>query len=113
MYVVYFSALLFLFFCHLAIQFKDRSACFNILLSDDFLFLPFYQVGLYILCCGELSDLLDTLRVEDILGAEKFYFCLLEKIYRAVIEDISVKICSDDVQNFGSEFTSSLVQLNE
>ncbi len=62
---------------------------------------------------GELGDLADALRVEDVLGVELVHRGLLEVVDRGVFEGVAVEVGADHVEDAVAELVAVGVQVGE
>ena len=66
---------------------------------------------LHVLHRGDLGDLPDALRVQDVVLVERLERRLLEEVDRGVVEDVAVQVLADDLDDLVLELVALRVEL--
>ena len=94
----------------LAFQFEDRFAGLDVLLLDRLFLLAGDIVGQHGLRGRLVCNLLDALRVEDVLRVELIDGRLLEVVDGRVVEDVAVEVAADDLNDLVLEVVALLIE---
>ena len=99
--------------CELALKLQDGLLRLHILLFDDLFLIALDLVGQLCLCGGQLSDLFDAFRIQDVFWIEILQLGLLEEVDGAVVESKAVQISADDFQDLVLKGAAFIVELDE
>lgn len=95
------------------LQFEDRLAGVDVLARDLLLFVAAEFVGAHVLDRGQLGDLADTLRVQDVRRVQRRHRRLLEVVDRRVLEAVPVQVGADDADDLVAELVALGVEVDE
>jgi len=98
-----FTLLLFFGFDLLSFQSKDCFASFNVLLLERLFFFTLDEVGTSDLFGSQISNLLDTFGVENVVGIQLLKIGLLKVVNRSIVKHVAVKVSADDAQDLLAE----------
>ncbi len=97
----------------LALQRQQRFTRFHVLLGDGELFVLLQLVGHHVLRGGQLGNLADTLRVEDVELVQQRLRSLFQVVDRHVFQHVAVEIVADYRDDLVAEFLALLEQFGE
>ncbi|WP_258012089.1 hypothetical protein [Stenotrophomonas maltophilia] len=97
----------------LAFQRQQRFTCLHILLGDGELFVLFQLVGHHVLRGGQLGDLADALRVENVELVQQRLRRLLQVVDRHVFQHVAIEVVADHRDDLVAEFLALLEQFGE
>ena len=97
----------------LTLKFKNRLTGFDVLLLNDLFLISLNVIRKLGLSCCELSDLFNTLGIENIIGVEHAQWSLLKIINRCVIKNESIQIGSNDFQDLVTKGVAIFVEGDE
>jgi hypothetical protein len=89
----------------LLLELEHRLVGGEVLAADLHALLLTELVGLHVLARGDLGDLADALRVEDVLRVERARGGLLEEVDGRVVEHEAVEILADDLDDLVAELS--------
>src|SRR3989344_852829 len=97
----------------LTLKSQGRLAGLHVLLLDRQLFVALQIIGNDVLRSSQLSDLADTLGIENIARVERCLGGLLQVVDGHVFQHIAVKIVADHLNDTGTKLLAIFEQLNE
>ncbi len=95
------------------LELQDRLARVDVLPGDLLLLVALRLVGAHVLHRGQLGDLADALRVEDVARVELGERRLLQVVDRGVLEVVAVQVDADDLDDAVPQFLALGVEVGE